>query len=142
MGARTSTSFKRVRGDLDRDRSALEDDAVSSQVDTLPHGLSVVHFDEDQDDCVLEDETFPTDRETKRSRPAPDAPRLAELIEERISARTSGRIRNLHVTCQNGHVTIRGQCATFYTKQLAQHAAMGVIEDETVVNEISVGFCR
>jgi hypothetical protein len=133
--------LKRVRGDLNRDRSPLEDDAAV-QVDTAPHGLSVIHFDEDQDDRVLEDDQFLTRRDTKPSRPAQDSLRLAALIEQRITARTLGRIRNLQVTCQNGRVTIRGQCATFYTKQLAQHAAMGVIEDETVANEIAVGFCR
>ena len=142
MGARTSTSVKRVRGDLGRDRSPLVDDVVSSQVDTLPHCLSVVHFDEDQDERVLEEHELLTRRESERTHPAHDSPQLARLIEQRIMARTSGRIRSLQVTCQNGRVTIGGQCATFYTKQLAQHAAMGVIEDETVVNEITVGFCR
>jgi hypothetical protein len=108
----------------------------------MPHCLSVVHFDEDLDERVIEDDQLAAHRDFAPSHPAPDPPRLAGLIEQRITARTSGRIRNLQVTCQSGRVTIRGQCATFYTKQLAQHAAMGVIEDETVVNEIAVGFCR
>jgi osmotically-inducible protein OsmY len=71
-----------------------------------------------------------------------DPAELSETIKQRICARTSERVRDLEVICESGHVVIRGRCATFYTKQLAQHAAMGVIEDETVVNEISVGVRR
>jgi hypothetical protein len=35
-------------------------------------------------------------------------------------------------------VILEGQCATYYTKQLAQHAAMGVLEDEQLDNAIVV----
>jgi hypothetical protein len=35
-------------------------------------------------------------------------------------------------------VVLEGQCATYYTKQLAQHAALGVLEDEHLENAIAV----
>jgi hypothetical protein len=35
-------------------------------------------------------------------------------------------------------VYLEGRCATYYTKQLAQHAAMGIIEDEHLENLIVV----
>jgi hypothetical protein len=140
MGARTSSTVKRVRGDLSRDRSPAESDAAPPKMDAAPC-LSIVHFDDDQDDrALLIDEAI--DNRENRGLPVHDPMQLAAIIEQRIAARTLGRIRNLNVSCEGGRVVIRGQCATFYTKQLAQHAAMGVIEDEIVLNEISVGFCR
>jgi hypothetical protein len=35
-------------------------------------------------------------------------------------------------------VILEGQCATYYTKQLAQHAAMGILDDEQLENAIEV----
>lgn len=63
---------------------------------------------------------------------------LEVAIEERIRSRLQGRVRNLSVKIQANVVTLHGQCATFYTKQLAQHAAMGVLEDEHLENAIVV----
>jgi len=68
--------------------------------------------------------------------------RLREAaIKERIEARLPGRIRNLVVRSFDGLVILGGQCSTFYTKQLAQHAAIGVLNDELLDNaiEVSVG---
>lgn len=140
MGARTSSSVQRVRGDRQRDRSHFGDDTRQQELDSLIHCLSVVHCEDEQEERTSDEQLVAA--QVERSVPARDAERLADLIEQRIQARTSGRIRNLKVVCSDGQVRISGQCATFYTKQLAQHAAMGVIEDETVVNEIVVGFCR
>ena len=67
-----------------------------------------------------------------------DGPGLAALIQARIEARLSGRIRNLSVRIRNEVVVLSGRCATYHTKQLAQHAALGVIEDEQLENEIQV----
>lgn len=63
---------------------------------------------------------------------------LAAAIEERIRSRLLGRVRNLKVEVHDDVVTLHGQCATYYTKQLAQHAAMGVLEDEHLENAIVV----
>lgn len=55
---------------------------------------------------------------------------LEIVIRQRIEIRLPGRVRNLQVRSSDGLVTLEGQCATYYTKQLAQHAAMGVLEEE------------
>ncbi len=65
--------------------------------------------------------------------------RLAATLKTRIEARTAGRVRNLVVVVNGDYIELHGSCATFYTKQLAQHAAMGVLEDEELVNSICVG---
>jgi len=67
---------------------------------------------------------------------------LAWRIKQRIQMRTSERIRELEVVAVGDTVEIRGRCATFYTKQLAQQAAMGVLENETLINCIEVGIGR
>jgi osmotically-inducible protein OsmY len=59
-------------------------------------------------------------------------------IKERIETRLPGRVRNLVVRSFDGLVILGGQCSTFYTKQLAQHAAMGVLNDELLENAIVV----
>jgi len=65
--------------------------------------------------------------------------RLREAaIKERIETRLPGRVRNLVVRSFDGLVILGGQCSTFYTKQLAQHAAMGVLNDELLENAIVV----
>ncbi|MBN1853539.1 MAG: hypothetical protein JW829_12480 [Pirellulales bacterium] len=67
---------------------------------------------------------------------------LAARIRQRIQAQTCGRVRNLVVTVNGSHVILQGRCSTFYSKQLAQHAAMGVLEDEVLVNDIVVLVAR
>jgi len=63
---------------------------------------------------------------------------LEVAIYQRIQSRLPGRVRNLVVRSFESLVIIEGQCATYYTKQLAQHAAMGVLEDEHLENAIAV----
>ena len=63
---------------------------------------------------------------------------LAENILTRIESRLAGRIRNLTVFSTDNAVVLTGECSTFYTKQLAQHIAMGVLEYEQLVNNIHV----
>ncbi len=55
---------------------------------------------------------------------------LEIVIQQRIEMRLPGRVRNLLVRSSDDLVILEGQCATYYTKQLAQHAAMGVLEEE------------
>lgn len=66
-------------------------------------------------------------------------PDLEIAIRQRIESRLPGRIRNLSIRVIENVVILEGQCSTYYTKQLAQHAAMGVIDDEQLENAIIVG---
>jgi hypothetical protein len=66
------------------------------------------------------------------------ARQVAISIRQRIETRLLGRVRNLSIRVENNIVFLEGRCATFYTKQLAQHAALGVLEDEQLVNNIAV----
>ena len=67
---------------------------------------------------------------------------LANRIRERIETRLPGRVRELRVNISKNTVVLDGSCSTFYTKQLAQHAAMGVLEFEKLRNNISVSRPR
>ena len=66
--------------------------------------------------------------------------RLAHRIRERIHLRLRGRIHELVVHVEAKQVTLHGRCATYYSKQLAQHAALGVLEDEHLENAIIVAL--
>lgn len=63
---------------------------------------------------------------------------LAVAIRQRIESRLGGRVRDLAIRVRGKTVVLEGRCATFYTKQLAQHAALGVLEDEQLENAIVV----
>jgi osmotically-inducible protein OsmY len=63
---------------------------------------------------------------------------LAIAIRQRIESRLSGRIRQLSVRIHDRTVVLEGQCATYYSKQLAQHAALAILEDEQLENAIEV----
>jgi len=73
---------------------------------------------------------------TKRA--ASRAEKLAARIARVVQRRTSGSIVGLTVEVRRDGVYLGGRCATFYSKQLAQQAAMGVVEDEPLTNEIEV----
>jgi len=70
--------------------------------------------------------------------------RFLELtIRQRIDTRLPGRVRNLVVRALGGRVLLDGECSTYYTKQLAQHAALGVLDhDEHLENLILVNVPR
>jgi len=63
---------------------------------------------------------------------------LADRILSRIESRLPGRVRQLAVDTTENDVVLTGECCTFYTKQLAQHIAMGVLEYEQLINNIDV----
>ena len=69
---------------------------------------------------------------------AMDRAELVNCIRRRIETRLPGRIRSLHIFVTDHAVVLAGECNTYYTKQLAQHAAMGVLEYERLVNNIDV----
>jgi osmotically-inducible protein OsmY len=63
--------------------------------------------------------------------------RLAR-IKRAIRRKTAGGVHDLTVEFQGEAVLLRGQCASFYCKQVAQHAAMTCLSGEALLNEISV----
>ena len=63
---------------------------------------------------------------------------LARLILDRIRNRLPGRIRRLGVQVNGNAIVLVGQCSTYYSKQMAQHVAMGVLNYERLVNNIRV----
>ena len=63
---------------------------------------------------------------------------LAAVIRRDVKERTSGRVADLEVSVDAAGVRLRGRCATFYCKQLAQHAAMAVTAGTPLINEIEV----
>ena len=65
-----------------------------------------------------------------------------DAIARAIRLRTSGQIRDLHVDFLDGEVILSGRTSTYYTKQLAQHAALGILEDEHLENAIVVTVAR
>ena len=69
-----------------------------------------------------------------------DTAELTATIARRIRRQTASRIHDLAVECNHGSIVLRGRCSTFYTKQLAGHAAMGVLEGETLSNQIEVAL--
>ena len=86
------------------------------------------------------DDTSPEDfyhGELATDAPAPHT-ELCEAIRDRIRARLNERIRDLDVAASGASIVISGRCETFHTKQLAQHAALDVMNDEPLENRIEV----
>jgi hypothetical protein len=67
---------------------------------------------------------------------------LAIAIRQRIESRLAGRIHDLTVRIDEKSIVLEGRCATYYSKQLAQHAALGILEDEHLENAIIVAVPR
>ncbi len=63
---------------------------------------------------------------------------LVGCILQRIESRLCGRVRELSVCRSPNAIVLTGYCSTYYTKQLAQHAAMGVLQYERLINDIEV----
>lgn len=98
-------------------------------------------------DAHVAEGLLPEAEGTARDRLANDAgdairQALEIAVLQRIESRLPGRIRNLLVRVVENVVILEGQCATYYTKQLAQHTAMGIIEDEQLENAIVVSVPR
>ena len=64
--------------------------------------------------------------------------RLARQIEEIVRTRTGQAVRQLSVVVADEGVLLRGRCESFYSKQLAQEAAMNFARTRCVTNEIAV----
>ncbi len=63
---------------------------------------------------------------------------LVRQIKFAIRRDTGSRIHNLDVMVTGTHVVLHGFCSTFHTYQLAQHAAMQLVDDLEVDNRIDV----
>jgi len=57
--------------------------------------------------------------------PASQVDVLATAIERAIQRETGGGVRRLRVDVSRQGIVLAGRCSTYYTKQKAQHAAMG-----------------
>lgn len=91
---------------------------------------------------VMEDATIDAIVERKASYSLPEtlaeAEELATLIERAVQMETGREVANLTVEVNDHGVLLRGHCETYYTKQLAQHAAMRMPGGERLVNSIEV----
>lgn len=67
-----------------------------------------------------------------------EAEQLAASIERAVWRETGGGVRNLRVEIDQDGVRLTGRCRTYYTKQKAQHAAMGVPGGGPLTNLIEV----
>lgn len=63
---------------------------------------------------------------------------LAARIAGTIQQQTGGGIMELEVEVSREGVLLKGRCETFYSKQLAQHAAMSIATDKPLINSIQV----
>jgi len=128
-------------------RRAGQKPAVSVQATTIASPVRSAQprivVDPYHDEDLLADTGTCGSASTVESQPSEKRQRSRELvIEQRIESRVRGRVRNLRVRVFEGIVILQGQCATYYTKQLAQHAALGVLEDEHLENAILVQVPR
>jgi len=63
---------------------------------------------------------------------------LAASIERAVQRETAYGVRDLSVAVDRNGVQLNGHCSTYYCKQLAQHAAMGVPGGDRLTNAIEV----
>jgi hypothetical protein len=68
--------------------------------------------------------------------------RLADEIQRAIRRITMHGIRELGVEVVAGRIAITGECASYYTKQMAQEAAAYIRPDGRIVNQIVVAAYR
>jgi hypothetical protein len=67
-----------------------------------------------------------------------EAEELATSIEQAVHRETGREIADLTVEVSPQGVLLRGHCTTYYTKQLAQHAAMNIPGGNRLINSIEV----
>ncbi len=67
-----------------------------------------------------------------------EAEELAVSIERAVQHETGRAVADLTVEVGPQGVRLKGRCDTYYTKQLAQHAAMRIPGGDRLVNSIEV----
>lgn len=70
--------------------------------------------------------------------PTGSGDKLATRIARVVRRRTAGSVQNLRVEVRRDGVFLDGECDTFYTKQLAQQAAMDLADEKPLMNRIAV----
>jgi hypothetical protein len=70
--------------------------------------------------------------------PSVDARSLMMKIKRSIRRQASGGVQELQVQIELASIRLQGRCTSFYSKQLAQTAAMRLCGDLAVVNDIEV----
>jgi osmotically-inducible protein OsmY len=63
---------------------------------------------------------------------------VARRVRDELEAQLPGRIRQLRVSATEKFVILSGSCNSYHTKQLAQHAAMELLDSERLINDIAV----
>ncbi len=66
-------------------------------------------------------------------------PALSDTIAEAIRLETHNQVRDLNIEQDGPDVIVRGRATTYYVKQLAHRAALAVLDDGRLFNEIQVG---
>ena len=67
-----------------------------------------------------------------------EAEELATSIEQAVQRETGRGVADLTVEVSPQGILLRGRCTTYYTKQLAQHAAMSIPGGDRLINSIEV----
>jgi hypothetical protein len=67
-----------------------------------------------------------------------EAEKLAASIERAVQRETGRGVSDLSVEVHRDGVLLKGHCSTYYCKQLAQHAAMGMPGGDRLKNLIEV----
>ena len=67
-----------------------------------------------------------------------EAEELATSIEQAVQRETGRGVDDLTVEVSPQGILLKGRCTTYYTKQLAQHAAMSVPGGDRLINSIEV----
>jgi hypothetical protein len=67
-----------------------------------------------------------------------EAERLAASIERAVQHETDWGVDDLAVEVGADGIRLTGRCETYYTKQLAQHAAMRIPGGDRLINSIEV----
>lgn len=68
------------------------------------------------------------------------SPALSDIIAEAIRHETHDRVRDLDIEQDGPDVIVRGRVTSYYIKQLAHRAALGVLDSGRLFNEIQVGY--
>jgi hypothetical protein len=70
--------------------------------------------------------------------PVVDVPAWVSRIRRAVRRETRGGVSQLKIDIDSRGIRLRGQCSSFYCKQLAQQAAMRLCGETPVNNQIEV----
>jgi len=63
---------------------------------------------------------------------------VVRQVEKNVRHATGGLVRGLKVQMSDGQIVISGRASTYYTKQLVTHAALSVLDELALQNDVSV----